>query len=816
MSSFSSTLSAYATAIFPAFEKENNLSVKRNNEGNITDNLHNKTKEEYEKAKSIVEANRNNNSVDNSNADPFLTTLSSSGPLDDGSSDDSPSIDSRSRHDNAWNNLSQHVRTKTTPSTQLSTQEPDHVHQKANLRVNFSSPNTKRTQFNQFNYRDLEDASEHELSACATIERSDVGIAESMNEIYEGQYSSEDNKDPLSFSSRRTVRSHTSQGIPIQKANEELKMFLNVQNQADVENLFASLNDDDANSKSMKRELEYYKALSLHLLDRNNDLVKKLSENALSGNVANNVPTPPSSANAFQAPWLSNGQVWQTMPELSPDIGTKSTPKSFSVSPDPFSPYEQPSPIPQHLLTPQSIKNKCSSQEKNDASQIGHDSDSSLQCYEATSGAPNSYMQGLKMDFTGSQKLPWSPEGCMGYFVGLPLAAHHPKNPFFSSSMFPPAFHSTYFDHPRGNFIPSQVDRIKKKTIDNNTPLELLVKLALTPDGQEASIKLQQKLKSQEPIQREAAMNAITPHLHQLAYCRHGNFLVQRAINLNGSLGWTFANTFVKLSLSQYGCHVVQKLLDFGDEDVREMIANELLNERLEETIASRHAIHIWQKVLDTQWQNASMRPKIINTLNKTLRGKWADVAMSETGSLICQNLFESGCATETEECMVEIVDRICECATGQWGVWVVQYIIEHASGEIKKAALNQMLSEATKLSVSQHGQKAIMSAIRSKSPSFLAAYIDVLCEYEVACPYQLEESTTTSHIPSNRRSILVDIATSTHGDQIITQLLTSSTTEQRERIIKTVRKNSVFLKGSKAGLKIYQLCERARAFTGY
>lgn len=39
---------------------------------------------------------------------------------------------------------------------------------------------------------------------------------------------------------------------------------------------------------------------------------------------------------------------------------------------------------------------------------------------------------------------------------------------------------------------------------------------------------------------------------------------------------------------------------------------------------------------------------------------------------------------------------------------------------------------------------------------------------------------------------------------------------EVREKIISTVRKNSVFLKGSKTGLKVHQLCERARAFSGY
>lgn len=818
MSNLHPALSEYANAVFGDFDKVKNLTADSTfGERALPQSTHDSTPKLYGKAHSILTTNNAIYSLDESDTDVSINDLSSSGPLDDGIPESCHPQIFKSRRDEAWKNLSQHARTKTTPSIQSALQGNEYVNKKANLRINFSSPSTKRTQFNQFNYRDLEDASDRELSDCATIERADIGFTESVHEVQDGQYPPNDTEDIFSVVPRRSVRSHTSQGIPIHKTNEKTKKLLGLQNQIDVENLFASFNNDHADAESLKTELEYYKALSIHLLDRNRELAKVLSENGLSGN-GTSMPTPPPSADALQAPWSGTPQLWQTMPELSPDNRFVTTPKTFSASPDPFSPYEQPSPIPQHLLTPQSGKSSRNLKEKT----FRHDSCDVSQWHDTAATTTSSYLQGLKMDFAGDAKcndnfpkVSWTPEGGMGHFVGMPLAHPQPKNTLFSPSMFPPTFFPTYFDHHFGSAIPSQVDRFKKKTLDNNTPLELLVKLALTPDGQEASIRLQQKLKSQDPTQREVAMVAIAPHLHQLAYCRHGNFLVQRAISLDLSLGWTFAETFVKLSLSQYGCHVVQKLLDLGSEDVREMIANELLTEKLEETIASRHAIHIWQKVLDTQWNEAKVRIKIIDTLNSTLRGKWADVAMSETGSLICQNLFESGTASETEECMLEVVERVCECATGQWGVWVVQYIIEHASGEVKKKALSQMLPEAPRLSMSQHGQKAIMTAIRARNPSFLKAYIDVLCEYEVTYPSP-EESNVCNHNSPNRRSILVDVATCTHGDQIVTQLLTSATPEQRERLIKTVRKNSVFLKGSKAGLRIYQLCERARAFTGY
>lgn len=163
---------------------------------------------------------------------------------------------------------------------------------------------------------------------------------------------------------------------------------------------------------------------------------------------------------------------------------------------------------------------------------------------------------------------------------------------------------------------------------------------------------------------------------------------------------------------------------------------------------------------------------------------------------------------------MSEILERLCECAANQWGVWVVQHIIEHGDDEHRAIAYTKLLGNAVSLTLSQYGQKAIMSALKSRDPVFIDQYVDMLCDRDASAPSP--SSNGGSPTPSSRRSILVDIASAPQGVQIVTQLLTSVQPAQRDRIIKTVRKNSVFLKGSKAGLRVHQLCERARAFTGY
>jgi hypothetical protein len=36
------------------------------------------------------------------------------------------------------------------------------------------------------------------------------------------------------------------------------------------------------------------------------------------------------------------------------------------------------------------------------------------------------------------------------------------------------------------------------------------------------------------------------------------------------------------------------------------------------------------------------MRAKIFRVINGVMKGRWAETAMQETGSIICQNIFES------------------------------------------------------------------------------------------------------------------------------------------------------------------------------
>ncbi|CDU22547.1 uncharacterized protein SPSC_01177 [Sporisorium scitamineum] len=331
-----------------------------------------------------------------------------------------------------------------------------------------------------------------------------------------------------------------------------------------------------------------------------------------------------------------------------------------------------------------------------------------------------------------------------------------------------------------------------------SAPASSLVAMILEKRGQEASLLLQQQLKNGHPERRAEIIDAICAKIVPLSHDRHGNFLVQGAIEARPETAGHLKGAFVELTMSQFGCHVVQKALE-GRENIREAVTEELLGSRLDQTLTSRHSIHVWQRILETEWSRPQFREQIFAAINRQFKGRWARTARQETGSIICQNIFESARPEEKAQCVKEVLEELDDCATNQWGVWVVQHIIEHGAEDERRAALQGLVRLASKLTLSQYGQKAVMSGLKTGDRQFLQDYVDAMC-----------------HSSQPRRPPLIDVCLAAHGIQIVTQLLTTVDQKTRDRIISMVRRNSVFLKGSKAGMKVHQLCERARAFAGY
>lgn len=192
-----------------------------------------------------------------------------------------------------------------------------------------------------------------------------------------------------------------------------------------------------------------------------------------------------------------------------------------------------------------------------------------------------------------------------------------------------------------------------------NTDWNYVVDKIIYNNDQQASIFLQQKLKLGTQEQKDAIIGAITKQALALMLNRFGNFLIQRCFE-HGSEGQVLAiadnmeNNVVMLSMDAFGCHVVQKAFDCVSEKNKFNMVHELLD-RIQDTVIHRYACHVWQKLFELRWTGPP--PMIMDSVNRALKGRWHEVALGETGSLVVQNIFEN--CTEA--------DKVCCSPRTSW-----------------------------------------------------------------------------------------------------------------------------------------------------
>lgn len=317
--------------------------------------------------------------------------------------------------------------------------------------------------------------------------------------------------------------------------------------------------------------------------------------------------------------------------------------------------------------------------------------------------------------------------------------------------------------------------------------------------NQDASVSLQLQLKRGTTERRELILNAMKPLMVPLATDQYGHYLVQRALSIRMEMSQYLCGAFVPLTLSPCGVHVIMRVLD-GPEIWQNVLTKELLQDSLKTTLTTQHSLCVWQKIFNVRWSNAGMRSEIRTRIHDALRGQWADVANTETGSVMFQYLLESMILCETDDGIQEVFQRFHECICHPWGVWVIQHLIEHGSPAIRECIAQRLISSAATVSLSSYGSKAVQCAQRHCGEVFQNQYADVLC--------QVTASNHETARPSGPcRPLIIEVAAAQHGLPILTQLLTSTTRARRTLIINIVRMNAVFLKGNRSGARAFQLC---------
>ncbi|KIJ66591.1 hypothetical protein HYDPIDRAFT_186891 [Hydnomerulius pinastri MD-312] len=341
----------------------------------------------------------------------------------------------------------------------------------------------------------------------------------------------------------------------------------------------------------------------------------------------------------------------------------------------------------------------------------------------------------------------------------------------------------------------------------SSPPYHVFVARIIKSSDQQASIFLQQKLKVADLEERHKIVDAICARGFEMMSHRFGNWAVQRCLEAAATaderrkIVGCMRSRVVELATNCYGCHVLQKALDC-EEDIRLLIVSELLLGDPALTLVNKHASHVWSKIMELTW--TAPAPPIFAYVNKSLKGKWASLACHETGSLVVQHAFENLEESAKDGIIDELLNQgsavFGEIAKNQWGSYCIQHILEHGSPTHRQMCLDHLISDLLDYATSEQGFKSVTKAFKETGPETLGRIVQRMCE----------------PAKGGRRAMIVDLALSVTGSQLIASVLPQADKDQRTLLYDCIRGHIVTLRGCKTGSKVIWLFDRMRAYYGY
>lgn len=217
------------------------------------------------------------------------------------------------------------------------------------------------------------------------------------------------------------------------------------------------------------------------------------------------------------------------------------------------------------------------------------------------------------------------------------------------------------------------------------------------------------------------------------------------------------------------------------------------LFQNIQDTITHKHACHIWQKVFEMQWTIPNP-PAVMDHVNKAIQGKWTQVALDETGSLVIQHIFENLKEDASKRPVIEeVLTNVVTIAKGQWGNWVIQHVLEQAQeNRDRERAFEAVLEHAATLSMDQFASKVVEKALRAGGPVFLERFMDKVLKSG-----------------QRRREPLIDMASDQYGNYVVQWLINHTETNDQVKMCRLIKRHMVSLRGSKYGQRVASLVEK-------
>ncbi|GJN94622.1 hypothetical protein Rhopal_007705-T1 [Rhodotorula paludigena] len=199
---------------------------------------------------------------------------------------------------------------------------------------------------------------------------------------------------------------------------------------------------------------------------------------------------------------------------------------------------------------------------------------------------------------------------------------------------------------------------------------EAFVRRILVHNDQQCSLFLQQRVRLTTPDKKYKLCQAVGKQVLDMSLSKFGNFLVSRCLEasdaqLAQSYEEALQGHFLALSLDPFGCHVVQKLLDYGGAGTKNRVIEELLPHS--QILTTKSSLHVLNRILTFPNPIAFYR-----RLADLGTGQWASIVKDDGGSLVVQHLLEDWCEASASVVAREILEALGDVAKTACGSFLL------------------------------------------------------------------------------------------------------------------------------------------------
>ncbi|PNT62871.1 hypothetical protein BRADI_4g09134v3, partial [Brachypodium distachyon] len=156
------------------------------------------------------------------------------------------------------------------------------------------------------------------------------------------------------------------------------------------------------------------------------------------------------------------------------------------------------------------------------------------------------------------------------------------------------------------------------------------------------------------------------------------------------------------LSLHQHGSQVIEKVFEIGVIDQQMEMAMEL-NRNLLKCVCDEHANHVIQKCMEC------VPTQYIQFIYRSLRGKAKILSSHQYGYNVIQKVLQfSKDPLILYPFVMEIVERVIELSTHEFGNYVVQYIVQHGEPGDRQIVVQEIMGQIIHLSRQEYSSNVI------------------------------------------------------------------------------------------------------------